>query len=698
MAEATAEGGSFDAVALLRQPTVILAIGLMTIIVMMVLPVPSIVLDIGLTASFALAILVFTITLFIEKPLDFSAFPSVLLMSLLLRLSLNISSTKLIIGQGHTGTSAAGNVIEGFAMFIMGGNLFMGLIIFSVLVIVNFLVITKGAGRMAEVGARFALDAMPGRQLAIDAEVAAGAISHEEARRLRELQQEETSFLGSLDGVSKFVKGDAVAGLLITFLNIAAGIGIGVGVHGISIGEAAANYSILTVGDGLVSQIPAVIISIAAALLLSKGQGKGSVDKALVAQVFGNPIALGVVAGLLAVFALLPGLPFIPFTAGAAGLGYLAYTAHMRQREEQQKASAATEIVEPVKRQTLGDVLDMDEIHVELDSTLSSLLAGDQDTFDRRIEKLRKFVIQRYGFVMPPVRVTDSALGAGGYQISVQGSVVAHDTLQLGRLMALVKQDEHTDIQGIAAREPVYGADARWVNADDADVLASRGCTVIEPVEVLATHLLESVQNRFDLLMSRRALKEALRLFTDLSDEQRAEANRKLLDDFVPEKVSYETLQIVMKHLLSERISVRNIPLILEAIAEKQGRCGSAEETAEAVRRSIAFQFIEGYQSADGTLPIVQLGNRWDKLFSERLDHPDTGTGALTADDYKTLGDEVQEALNKAALSGSYAVIAVPARRRQLVRDVLRSRGIKNPVIAFEEIIPGTRPAMLAVA
>lgn len=682
------------------QPTVLLTLGLMIIIVMMVLPVPPIILDIGLTASFAFAILIFTITLFIQKPLDFSAFPSILLISLLLRLSLNISSTKLIIGEGHTGTSAAGGVIEGFANFIMGGNIFLGLIIFSVLVIVNFLVITKGAGRMAEVGARFALDAMPGKQLAIDADVAAGAITHDEARRLRALQQEEAAFLGSLDGVSKFVKGDAVAGLLITLLNLIAGIGIGLAVHGLSLGEALANYSILTVGDGLVSQIPAVVISIAAALLLSKGQAAESVDVALFGQMMGRPVALITVAVLLGVFGVLPGLPFVPFVLGAVAFGYAARSAMKREAEAAAlEAQETPEIVEAPAAATLGDVLDLDEVHVELDKSLTSLLAGTQETFDKRIEKLRKFVIQRYGFVMPPVRVTDAAMSQGQYQISLQGTKVGSATLETGKVLALVKSTEHTDIQGTATTEPVYGAEARWVAPHDGQKLADRGITTIDPVEVLATHLLESVQNGFDRLMSRRALREALDAFTNLSDKDRADANKRLLDEFLPDKVSYETLQWVMRGLLAEKVSIRNIPLILEAIVEHQSRYPIVEDLVEAVRRTMSFQFIEAYQGGDGTLPLIQLSPKWDQVFAERMEaNTDNAVGTLTTEEFKRLGDEVQEALNKAALSGAYASVVVSSRRRRFVRDVLRSRGIKNPVIAFEEIVPGSKPAMLAVA
>ena len=675
-------------------PTIGLAVGLMAVLVMMILPVPAFLLDLGLMASFAFAILIFTTVLFVERPLDFSSFPAILLVSLLLRLSLNISSTKLIIGQGHTGTGAAGGVIEGFAMFIMGGNLFLGLIIFAVLVIVNFLVITKGAGRMAEVGARFALDAMPGKQLAIDAEVAAGAISHEEARRLRDLQQEETAFLGSLDGVSKFVKGDAVAGLLITLLNIVAGIGMGLVVHGISLGDALQNYSVLTVGDGLVSQIPAVIISIAAALLLSKGQGKGSVDLALLTQMTAKPAALATVAALLGVFALLPGMPFIPFVLGAGGLGYAAYLAGRPKTEPEAEAPAA---VAPAKPK-IGDALDLDEIHLELDRTLSGLVGRGQEGLDRRIEKLRDFVVARYGFVMPPVRVTDGALGPGAYAIAIQGAPAAKGELETTGVLALVAEHDAPDVPGRLVKEPVYGADARWVTPDQGRLLADRGLTVIEPDEVLVTHLMETVQNSFGKLMTRRALREALGALTDLTDTERGEANRKLIDEFLPEKVSADTLQWVMRGLLAERVSVRNVPLILEAIAEHQGRSADLEALIEAVRRAIAFQLVESARAGDGTLPLIKVSPRWEQRLASVDAVGDAPAQPLSADEIKSFGDDVQAALNKAASGGAYAVVAVPARRRRLVRDLLTARGIKNPVLSFEEIGPGSRPAMLAVA
>lgn len=684
------------------QPTVLLAVALMVVIIMMVLPVPAWVLDIGLTASFAFAILIFTITLFIEKPLDFSSFPSVLLTALLLRLSLNISSTKLIIGQGHTGSGAAGGVIEGFAMFIMGGDIFLGLIVFSVLVIVNFMVITKGAGRMAEVGARFALDAMPGKQLAIDSDVAAGAISNEEARARRLNEQEETSFLGSLDGVSKFVKGDAIAGLLITMLNLVAGIAIGVGVHRISLAEAIQNYSILTVGDGLVSQIPAVIISISAALLLSKGRGEGAVDLALFNQLGRNPAALGTVSAIMAVFAFFPGLPFMPFLVGASILGALSYKAGKAIEETKiakQKAEEPSGSISP--KVQLGDMLYIDEIHVELSKELVPMAMDPELGFDQRVEKIRKFIAEEYGFIVPAIRLTDSSqLKKETYEIKIQGTEIAKNTLKPGHVLALMEDENLPEIKGDKVREPVYGAAARWVKSAIQDELMVHGIPVIEPPEVLATHLLEVIQANFSKLMNRRALREILDAFTQLTDEVRSASNKRILDEFVPDKVSIDLLQTILRLLLEERISIRNLPLILEAIVEVKTTLESAEQIAEFVRQRISYQFVYKLRDESGKLPIVQLAPEWEQLFSTHEMPNGTGQSdiALPPEEFNRLANSIQDKLNQSALRGVYAAIATSTRRRRFLRTVLVAKGIRNPVISYEEISPSERPAIVGVA
>lgn len=685
-----------------KNPTVFLAVGLMFVIVMMVLPMPSWVLDVGLSASFAFAILIFTITLFIERPLDFSSFPSVLLAALLLRLSLNISSTKLIIGEGHTGPSAAGGVIEGFAMFVMGGNIFIGLIVFSVLVIVNFMVIAKGAGRMAEVGARFALDAMPGKQMAIDADLSAGAISHAEASARRITEQEETAFLGSLDGVSKFMKGDAVAGILITLLNLIAGIGIGVGVHGISLGEAVKNYSVLTVGDGLVSQIPAVIISIAAGLLLSKGRGEGTVDFALFKQFSQYPAAIGAVSGIMLIFAFFPGLPFLPFMAGAMILAGLAYRAYLNKEAEEKKAQTPEPVVEETpEAQKLGDALDIDEISVELAPNLVPQVMGEDFGFDQRVQKIRKFITKEFGFILPAIRLTDNALlDEDTYKIKIQGTEIASQVLKSNKLLVLIDPEEHPQIPGINTREPVFQAPARWVDKSYEDELMMFGLTVIAPIEVLATHLLETIQDNFTKILSRRTLRHTLDTFKNVSDTERAESNEKIIKEFIPDKVPLELLQGVCRLLLEERISIRNIPLILELVAEGRSALNTTEQLADFVRHRISYQFVSKLRDNQGRLPLVQIGPTWETHFqqNEQIDESGRRDIALPPDDFNRLAKSVREQLDNSARQGVYAAIATTSKRRRFIRSVLNAKGVKNPVVSYEEIGASERPAVMGVA
>ena len=541
------------------QPTILLALALMAVIAMMVLPVPAFLLDIGLALSFALAILMLTVALFIERPLDFSAFPTILLASLLLRLSLNISSTKLIIGQGHPGTDAAVHVIEGFANFIMGGSILLGIVIFLVLIIVNFVVITKGAGRMAEVGARFALDGMPGRQLAIDADMSAGAIDHAEAKLRREQELAETNFFGSLDGASKFVKGDAVAGLLITALNIVMGLIMGIVVHDMPVGLAFETYSILTVGDGLVSQIPAVIISVATALLLTRGGAKGAADLAFFQQLGRYPGALGTVSVLMALFALVPGMPFLPFMLGAAGLGALAILAHKRVAPPPAPGAV---LPEASQRKPLGDVLDFDEIHVEFSPTLVAMVLDPATGLDARITNMRNHVATAFGLILPEIRLTDDPLlPPGSYRIRLQGVERVRDILVPDRVLALLS-DGIDAPAGQDVREPVYGAPARWIPADLQEDAVIAGLTVVTPAEVLATHLLEVLKANLARLLTLRGLRRLLDEFTNLSDTARAEANRRLLDELVPEKVPVDLLLAVLRLLLDERVSIRNLPAL----------------------------------------------------------------------------------------------------------------------------------------
>ncbi|MEO0999101.1 MAG: FHIPEP family type III secretion protein, partial [Pseudomonadota bacterium] len=567
--------------------------------------------------------------------------------------------------------------------------------------IVNFIVITRGAGRMAEVGARFALDGMPGKQLAIDSDMAAGAISHEEARERRRIEQEETTFFGSLDGASKFVKGDAVAGLLITLLNLLMGLAIGVLGHDMPLGEAAETYAILTVGDGLVSQIPAVIISIAAALLLSKGGASGPADQALLSQFGRHPAALWTVAGLLAVFAFVPGLPFLPFVIGAILLGAAGLLAGRVGAAKETAALTDDAAPAPPPQRQIGDVIDLDEIHLEFAPDLVSTMMDEATGLYARIVNMRNHIAETHGVVIPEIRLTDNAaLPSGSYVIRVQGVEVARSALEADRVLVLLNEDLGPAPGGHDIAEPVFGAPARWIDSEAQEEAALAGFSVISPTEVVATHLMEVIKSHFARLFSRRALRKLLDAFARPTDGARAEANRRMLDEFIPEKVPVELLHSVLRILLEERVSIRNLPTILEAIAEARPALGTAELIAEHVRHRLGFQIVAELVEPDGALPLIQIGPDWEETFQA---HQVEGAGgavdvALPPDEFNRLARAVGERIAKATEGGRYPAIATSTRRRRFLRAVLSAKGIANPVLSFEEIGPEARPALLGVA
>ncbi|MBR9837575.1 MAG: flagellar biosynthesis protein FlhA [Rhodobacteraceae bacterium] len=688
-----------DTRASLFKPTVLLAVALMAVIVMMILPVPSWVLDVGLAASFGLAILIFTVTLFIERPLDFSAFPTILLASLMLRLSLNVSSTKLIIGQGHTGTGAAGDVIEGFANFVMGGSVFLGLVVFGVLMIVNFAVITKGAARMAEVGARFALDGMPGKQLAIDSDMSAGAIDHAEAKVRREREQQETTFFGSLDGASKFVKGDAVAGLLITLLNLVMGMIMGIFGHGMGLAHAFETYAILTVGDGLVSQIPAVIISIASGLLLARGGATGATHVAVAGQLARHPSALGTVGVLMGLFALVPGLPFLPFILGAGVLGGLAV--YMARRPDEPETTDPDDAQEEIPRERpIGDVLDVDEIHVEFAPDLVNMVLDPGTGLDVRIANMRRHIASGFGLILPEIRLTDAAaLETGTYVIRIHGVEIARGELNPDFVLALMPEDQGRLPAGRDVTEPVYGAPARWIRPEDQDRAAITGATIVTPTEVLATHLLEVIKRNFGRLLTLKSLRRLLDEMVSLSNRSRAEANRRLLDELIPDKVQIDTLHQVLRLLLEEQVSIRNLPLILEAIAEMRGQQSGPETICEHVRQRIGFQLVAGMRRRDGTIPLIQLAPEWEDTFSTyQIEGARGGLDvALPPDMFETLTSGVAAEIGQAGNRGIFPALVTSARRRRFLRTILSAKGISNPVLSFEEIGIEARPSLVGV-
>lgn len=671
--------------------TIALAFVLMGVICIMILPVPSWALDIGLAASFSLAILMFTVTLFIQRPLDFSAFPTILLGSLILRLSLNIASTKLIIGNGHTGTGAAGDVIEGFAMFVMRGNIALGLVVFCVLLMVNFLVINKGATRMAEVGARFALDAMPGKQMAIDSDLASGAISHEQAKERREKEQAETTFFGSLDGASKFVKGDAIAGLLITALNLFVGLAIGFFSHDMPLSEGFATYSILTVGDGLVSQIPAVLISIASALLLARGGTTGATDVTVVDQLGKHPAALISVSILMVFFALVPGLPFLPFLAGAMVLG-VAGAARFRSIKRavgDPKSDHDKVVAEPVTS-SISSLLETDIIHIDFATDLTPMALDRATGLDTRIANIRKHVASEFGILLPEVHLTDNPiLVSGEYVIKLLGVTHGRYHLKPDLQLVLTSNSEELELEGQKVTEPVFNAPAVWVSKNGAEEATLNGLTVVRPEEILATHLLEVLKKNFSKILNMSALQERLSEMTTVPDERRATANKKLLDTMIPEKVSLELLHATTRSLLDEHISIRNLQLIIEAIAEGQQFSKNWDSIYEHVRSRLGFQILDKIKDKDNNLNVVQLAQEWEKVFAT---YQLNGDGfnrseiALPPPLLQELLEKTSRKINDVAGASTQTAIITTSKRRKFISSILAAKGISNPVLSYDEI------------
>jgi flagellar biosynthesis protein FlhA len=635
------------------------------------------------------------------RPLDFSIFPSLLLITTLFRLSLNVASTRLILLHGNEGTQAAGKVILSFGSFVVGGNYVVGMIVFIILVIVNFVVITKGATRMAEVGARFALDGMPGKQLAIDSDMSAGAIDHMEAKARREREQAETTFFGSLDGASKFVKGDAIAGLLITLLNLVAGLIMGIIVHDMPIGAAFETYAILTVGDGLVSQIPAVIISIASALLLARGGASGATDSAIFKQLGRHPAALATVSALMFVFAIFPGLPFVPFLIGGVALLSLAYFLDRKHKKEALELPDVPLEDDTPKRKSLGDLLELDDVHVEFSPNLVSMVLDPGTGLDPRIANMRNHVASAFGMILPDVRLTDNVgLKPGEYVIRIQGVEAARGMLDPDNVLAL-QPDGGAGAAlppGNDTTEPVYGAPARWIAPKHQEKTSISGVTVVTPTEILATHILEVIKRNFGRLLSLKSLRRILDELTRVSDPARAEANRKLLDELIPDKVPIDLLHSVLRLLLDEQVSIRNLPLILEAIAEARVHSARPEPICEHVRQRLGFQLVAELRRPDGSVPLIQLAPEWEDKFQTYQIEADRGLDiALPPDLFNRLIDNISEQVSFVSEQGVFPALVTNTKRRRFLRTLMRAKGLNNPVLSFEEIGVDGHPALMGV-
>ena len=667
-----------------------LAVGVVGIIVLLIIPVPPMMLDLLLAISVTGSVLILMTAVLIKKPLEFTSFPTVLLVATLYRLGLNVASTRLILGHGQEGPHGAGKVIEAFGNLMMQGNFVIGVIVFIILVVVNFMVVTKGSGRIAEVAARFTLDAMPGKQMAIDADLSTGLIDQDTAKQRRKDLEQESTFFGAMDGASKFVKGDAVAGLIITAINIIGGILIGVVQHKMPLGEASASYTLMTIGDGLVSQIPALIISIAAGLVVSKAGVEGSANAALTTQLAMNPVALGMVSASSGVIALIPGMPIIPFAALAVGSGYLAYRRALKAKEpaplDPTALAALAEASAEPEEEPISASLAIDDVKIELGYGLLTLINDlDGRKLTDQIRALRKTLATEFGFVMPPVRILDNMrLANQGYAIRIKEMEAGAGEVRLGCLMAMDPRGGQVELPGEHVREPAFGLPATWVEEAMREEATFRGYTIVDPATVLTTHLTEILKENMSDLLS---YAEVQKLLKDLPEGQ-----KKLVDDLIPAVISAATIQRVLQALLKERVSIRDLPQILEGMGEAAPHTGSVVQLTEQVRARLGRQLCWANRGDDGSLPIITLSAEWEQAFAEALVGPGEDKQlALAPSRLQDFIRGVREAFDRAAMSGDSAVLLTSPGVRPYVRSIIeRFRG-QTVVMSQNEIHPRAR-------
>ncbi len=665
-----------------------LAFGVVFILAILFLPIPAALIDFGLACSLSLSVLILMVALWIARPLDFSAFPLVLLIVTMLRLSLNIATTRTILSHGHEGVHAAGYVISGFSRFVMGGDFVIGIVVFLVLVIVNFVVITKGATRIAEVGARFTLDAIPGKQMSIDADLSAGIIDEKEAQGRRRELEEESAFFGSMDGASKFVRGEAVAGLIILAINIFGGMIVGYVRHGMSLGEAADVFIKLSVGDGLVAQIPALIVSLAAGMLVSKGGTRGSVDKAVFGQLGAHPRALFVAAFLLFLLSITPGMPTLPFFTLSLIMAAAAQTI-MRRRATSElglrnAAAEAKREKESADESSVKSSLRTAEIELVLGKQLSAHLLPLRQELGLRMSKMRKKFASQYGFVVPEVRMNeDLSIPGKSYQIKVHGTGIASFDLRIGEILALAGEAGLPDIPNVEVKEPAFGMRAFFVSQNFEEDLKRLGAPGVDNMGVILTHLGEVVRNNLPQLLSYKDMKS---LVERLDPEY-----RKLTDEICAAHISYPGLQAVLKLLLAERVSIRNLHLVIEAIAEVAPHLRRSEKIAEHVRMRIAQQLC-GDITENGVLNVLRLGHRWDLAFHESMKRDAKGEIAefdMNPRLLEEFGAEASRVIKGHVEAGrNFAVITAPDAR-PYVRMVIERLHPSLPVLSHVEIAKG---------
>jgi flagellar biosynthesis protein FlhA len=662
------------------------ALGIVLILVVLIMPLPPWLLDIALAMSITLSVLILMTVVFIKRALEFNSFPVVLLIATLMRLALNLASTRLILENGHEGPDAAGEVIEAFGGFIMGDNFVIGVIVFAILTLVNFMVITKGSTRIAEVTARFTLDAMPGKQMAIDADLSAGMIDEKEARRRREDMQKEADFFGAMDGASKFVRGDAIAGIIITFINVIGGMIIGMAQNDLAFSEAANTYTRLSVGDGLVSQIPALIVSTAAGLMVSKGGLTEATDTALTGQFSQYPKALGMSSLLAVALAVLPGTPALPFLLLAAIAGgaaaYSTWKVDVKEHKENELNAVKAKQEVPVQEEPISQAMKMDQVRLELGYGLLSLINNDNRRLTDQIKSLRRALATDMGFVMPAVRIQDNMqLPANSYAVFIKEVEAGRGDLRPNMLLVMDPRGEEISLPGERTREPTFGLPALWIDPSNREEALFRGYTVVDPPTVITTHLTEVVRDNMSELLS---YSETQKLLDELDKE-----HQKLMAEMVPSQISIAGIQRVLQNMLAERISIRDLPTILEGISEACAITRNVLLISEHVRARLSRQLSDKNVDDAGIIPIVTLSPEWEQEFSESL----SGQGedrqlAMAPSRLQEFISAVRQNFERFAMQGETPVLLTSPTVRPYVRSIIDRFRPMTVVMSQNEVHP----------
>lgn len=658
------------------------------ILAMMVLPLPAFALDLMFTFNIAVSVMVMLVAMYTKKPLDFSVFPTILLVTTLLRLSLNVASTRVVLLEGHTGPDAAGKVIEAFGHFLVGGNTAVGLVVFIILTVINFVVITKGAGRIAEVGARFTLDAMPGKQMAIDADLNAGLIDEKEAKRRRAETSQEADFYGAMDGASKFVRGDAVAGILILAINIVGGLIVGVLQHNMELGQAATNYTLLTIGDGLVAQLPALIISVAAGLVVSRVGDEGDMGSQVIGQVFSNPQVLILTASILGVLGLIPGMPNFVFLLIAGGLGFLAWRGGVRPEQEEEVGSAAPAAapVMPTESQeaSWSDVTPVDVLGLEVGYRLIPMVDKGQDgELLKRIRGLRKKFARDIGFLAAPVHIRDNLeLKPNAYRIVLKGVEIGVGSAFPGQFMAINPGRVSGPLNGRETTDPAFGLPAVWIDAAQREQAHALGYTVVDASTVVATHLNHLILSHASELLGRI---ETQALLDHISKE-----TPKLVEDLVPKLLPLASVQRVLQNLLDEGVNIRDMRTIIEVLAEHAPRVQDPLELTTRVRQSLGRAIVQGLFPGNGEVQVMALDPGLERVLMQAMAGGGPDGGAIEPGLADTLLRETAAAAMRMEDTGLPPVLLVPAPLRWLLSRFLRRAVPALKVVANSEV-PETR-------